>query len=281
MGLPSGQEERPTFTIVTPALNCAAYLERNFASVRGQGLKPGELEHWVIDGGSTDGTLALLEREAAARGLKYLSEKDRGLAHAVNKGLTRATGEWILWLNADDALAPGALQAFLAWKAQHPDARLVCGRQQYFQYDGAPEREFPEWDYALEGLLGTRTGINQASTFVHRSVYDAVGLLDESFRYAMDYEWVVRARRRFPCATLPVVLSHYHRRRGSIMDANIYGQHVEFLRVRRMYGQSHWSYAEARLRLYLWTEPLRRIRWLRAGVRQVKRALGREPTHPM
>lgn len=269
---------RPLITVVTPALNCGKYLERNFASIQSQGLSPGELEHWVIDGGSTDGTVALLQ---ARPEVKFLSEKDTGLSNAVNKGLARASGEWILWLNADDELAPGALAAFKRALQEFPNARVFCGAQKIFRYDGTLEVELPGWDYNLQQLLGARTAINQASTFVHRQVYEKVGHLDETYRYTMDYEWTVRAMHHFSCQPLPVTLSHYHRRVGSIMDLGIAHQHREFLRARRQYGRTHFEPAELKFRLYLATEPLRRVRWLRRAVRRVKALVGREPLHPM
>ena len=268
----------PFFTIVTPALNCGSYLLRNLASVRIQGLPPEEIEHWVIDGGSSDNTVEILRQQP---NLKYISEKDKGLSDAVNKGLRRASGEWIIWLNADDELAPGALPAFKRAVEEHPGVYLFCGRQEVLRYDGTTETISDAWDYNLKDLLGTRTAILQASTFVHRSVYEKVGLLDLNCRYAMDYEWTVRAAHHFRCQPLPVLLTRYHRRQGSIMDVHIADQFREFLRVRRQYHQSYFARGEWRIRLYLLTNPLRRLSGLRKAVRQIKRSIGREPIHPM
>src|SRR5690242_6170054 len=127
---------RPLFTIVTPALNCAVYLPRNFASVHCQGLPIGEIEQWVIDGGSSDGTIELLKQQPH---IKYVSEKDKGLSDAVNKGIRRATGDWIIWLNADDELASGALRGFKDILRQNPGVYLFCGKQEVVGYDGALE----------------------------------------------------------------------------------------------------------------------------------------------
>lgn len=261
----------PIFSIVTPALNARAFLPRHLASIRMQGMADGQVEHWVIDGGSRDGTVEYLEGQADVR---FISERDRGLSDAVNKGLARARGEWIIWLNADDELAPGALQSFMEQARRNPEARIFCGQQKVFGYDGTLEELTAPWDYALTELLEGRTAIIQASTFVHRSVYERVGGMSDSFRYAMDYEWLVRAMHHFACIPIPVLLTHYHRRRGSIMDAGIAGQHREFLRVRRMYGRPRLSRAEARFRLYLATEPLRRLPWLRGAVRRMKTVAG-------
>lgn len=269
---------RPFFTIVTPALNARPFLPRNLASVRAQGLAPGEIEHWVMDGGSKDGTVDWLQTQSE---LKYISEKDRGLSDAVNKGIQRATGEWILWLNADDELAPGAMAKFKAATALYPDARVFCGAEEMRGYDGTVEEILQPWDYNLKELLGTRIAINQAATWVHRSVYERVGVLDVSIRYAMDYEWTVRAMREFRCQPIPDVLAIYHRRPGSLMDAHMPAHYETFLRVRRKLGMSFFDRGEFAIRFYLLTEPLRRQRWLRARVRQVKGWFGYAAAHPL
>lgn len=278
LNMSEDSNNQPLFSIVSPALNCLRFLPRNVASVRQQGLPSGQIEHWIIDGNSTDGTREWL---ASQTELRWISEPDRSLSEAVNKGLSRATGKWILWLNADDELAPNSLSAFLEVAASHPEQRVFCGRQKVFRYDGSLEITSPSWDYNLGELLGTRTAINQASTFVHREVYETVGLLDGTYRYAMDYEWVVRAMHQYTCQPIDIVLSHYHRRPGSIMDVGIAQQHREFLRVRRHYGLKRASRADLVFRWYLLIEPLRRITWLRRLVRNVKRLLGREPRHPI
>jgi len=264
--------------LVTPALNCAPCIERNLESVRSQGLPEAEWEQWVIDGGSTDGTVAILERTPH---LRFVSEKDRGLSDAVNKGLRRAEGEWLIWLNADDALAPGALHRFFEELPRHPDTWMFCGQEKIFRYDGSLETVEAARTYRFEELIGPQTAVNQAATIVHRSVYERVGLMDETYRYAMDFEWTVRASREFRCQPLDFVIAHYHRRPGSIMDKGIAAQHREFLKVRRRYECPKWDRHELRLRWYLWSEPLRRMRWLRRAVRAVKGWTGRGPLHPM
>lgn len=267
-----------TFTIVTPAFNCRSFLPRNIASVRAQELVAGQVEHWIIDGGSKDGTVEYLQQQ---REIKFISEPDRGLSHAVNKGLQRAQGEWIIWLNADDALAENALKQFLTVLPTFPDTYVFCGAQNVLGYDGRLERVSEPWDYNLRDLLGSRTAIVQASTIVHRSVYERVGLLDESYRYAMDYEWTVRAMHHFRCQPLAMVLTQYHRRLGSITDAGMANACRDMLRVRRKYKRGFFEWGEWRLRLYIWTEPLRRIGWLRRIVRKLGARAGREPLHPI
>jgi len=265
------------FSVVTPSLNCKDYISSNIASIRKQGFGRDELEHWVIDGGSIDGTLEILKTE---KHVKWISERDKGLSDAVNKGIQRATGDWIIWLNADDFLADNALKTFVEYTQKHPDVRIFCGEETVLRYDGSVEQTLPAWDYNLKDLLGARTGMNQASTFVHREVYQKVGMLDISVRDAMDYEWLVRAMHHYRCVPIPRVLAFYRRRPGSIMDANAIKFFKTYLALRRKYSQPRLSRAEFRIRFYIYTDCLRRIPWLRRIVRQIKGLFGKAPLHP-
>lgn len=265
------------FSVITPSFNCKDFILRNIESVREQGFGPEALEHWIIDGVSTDGTIEML---TTATGIKWISERDKGLSDAVNKGIGMARGDWIIWLNADDFLAPNALKVFLEYTVRFPDIKLFCGDLTMLRYDGSLEQTIPGWDYNLRDLLGMRPGINQPSTFIHREVFERVGLLDIENRYAMDYELMVRAMQHYRCVPIPHVLSFAHRRKGSITDANMVKQFEEFLRLRRKYGLSHFSPAEFYIRFYLYTDWLRRIPWARRGVRRIKSLFGKEPLHP-
>jgi glycosyltransferase involved in cell wall biosynthesis len=266
------------FTVVTPSFNCKDFIQENFESVRSQGMTPDQLEHWVIDGGSTDGTVDILKQAA---NIKYVSERDKGLSDAVNKGIRRAKGDWIIWLGADDLLAKNACKTFLQYTAKHPEIRIFAGDLIFLGADGTEEQMVKGWDYNLETLLGVQTGMNQPSTWVHREVYEKVGLLDVSIRCAMDYEWLVRAMHHYQCMPIPHVLSYSRRRKGSITDAHMAEHFREFLRQRRKYGRPYLSRAEFNLRFFLYTDWLRRIRWFRRGVRKVKGLFGKEPLHPM
>jgi glycosyltransferase involved in cell wall biosynthesis len=265
------------FSVITPSFNCRDFILDNLRSVRQQGFPPDELEHWVIDGGSTDGTVEVLKQQPDIR---WISERDRGLSDAVNKGIQRARGDWIIWLNADDLLAKDACKILLEHARKYPDIRIFAGDLEFMRADGSIEQRISGWDYNLEDLLGRRTGINQPSTFVHREAYQKVGLIDVTNRYAMDYEWVVRAMHHYRCLPIPHVLSYSRRRAGSITHVHMKKQFEEFIRQRRKYGKPRLSWAELTMRFYIHTDFLRRIRWLRRGVRKVKALFGREPLHP-
>lgn len=265
------------FTVVTPSFNCAPYIKRNLESVRQQGLPPGQIEHWIIDGGSTDGTVDILR---SASDIRWVSEPDKGLSDAVNKGIQRSQGEWIAWINADDQLCPGALKTVRDWAQRFPDAKIFVGDEIILRYDGTQEQVVKGRAYTFDDLLGRESGINQASTIVHRSVYERVGLLDVGIRYAMDYEWMVRASEFFPCVYIPQALTAYQRREGSLMDAHMAAHFRTFQAVRRRYRRPPWELLGRRIGFYLATEPLRRIRWVRKLVRGIKVAFDREPLHP-
>ena len=115
---------RPIITVVTPSYNQGRFLEETIDSVLSQGV-PG-LEFIIVDGGSTDESVEVIKRHARHFAW-WVSEKDRGQSHAINKGIARATGTWLAYLNSDDVYLPGALPALLASLATAPAARWIAG----------------------------------------------------------------------------------------------------------------------------------------------------------
>jgi glycosyltransferase involved in cell wall biosynthesis len=193
----------PSITIVTPVLNGRKHLEQALRSVREQGYA--DVEHVVVDGGSTDGTVELLR---STPGLRWISEPDDGLAHAVNKGIAMARGELVGWLNADDFYLPGALHAVGAAAAGTPPAAWITGPCRIV--DGAgDEIRRPVTAYKNAFLRRysfplylTQNFISCPSTFVRRDAYAEAGPLDVRYRYSMDYDVFLRIARRHD----PVVL---------------------------------------------------------------------------
>src|SRR5882757_342896 len=118
------EKHQPRISIITPSYNQAAYIEQTICSVLGQGYS--NLEYIIIDGGSTDGSVDII-RKYENRLAYWVSEKDRGQTHAINKGLERATGEIIGYLNSDDYYLDGALAGIADVFGRHPDLDLLHG----------------------------------------------------------------------------------------------------------------------------------------------------------
>lgn len=180
-------------SVVTPALNQARYLRQAIDSVRAQTYAP--IEHVVIDGGSSDGSIDIL---AEYDGLAWVSEPDRGQSHALNKGFALATGDVLGWLNADDAYEPQAVEQAVA-VLQRTGAALVYADVTRVNDDGDNPRRIrsrPNFDLWTELNLGC--GIYSPSVFFTREALELVGGLDESLHLTMDYDLWLRIGTRFP-----------------------------------------------------------------------------------
>jgi GT2 family glycosyltransferase len=230
----------PSMTIVTPCLNGRATLPEAIESVRRQRYP--HVQHLVIDGGSTDGTVELLE---ADEGLAYISEPDRGLSDAVNKGIRRARGEVIGWLNADDVYLPGALERVGNAFADRPEALWATGRCLIEDGHGRQIRSFVSAykDFLLRrysyGLLLTQNFVACPASFVRREAFERVGLLDERFRYSMDYDLWLRLGRLGDPLVIDAPLAAFRMAEGSLSMSGFERQFAEHAQNAREHGQGH------------------------------------------
>lgn len=174
----------PRLSIVTPSYNQGRFIEETIRSVLAQGYP--NLEYIVIDGGSQDETVSILEHYSPW--LSYwVSEKDQGQTHAINKGFARSTGDIMGWLNSDDFLLPDALaQIHTAFK--DPQTKVVQGFRRIYDAQSRFLRNYFYWKPNAEFV---RYGcvVAQETVYWRRDVWDTLGALDESFRFAMDYEY--------------------------------------------------------------------------------------------
>jgi glycosyltransferase involved in cell wall biosynthesis len=202
--------EKPLVSIITPSYNQAQFLEATIRSVLAQDYP--NIEYIVIDGGSNDGSLAILERYSDQISL-WLSEIDNGQAHAIDKGLERSHGAILGWLNSDDVLLPGTISQVVSNFRQHPELDVVYGRLERIDKNGqcVPTPSLPKdrRDFSLDHILGDCI-VNQPGSFWRREIMDRVGRLDISLRYVMDYEyWIRLAMNGARFGRLPEVVAQF------------------------------------------------------------------------
>jgi GT2 family glycosyltransferase len=203
----SGHTAVPPITIVTPSFNQAVYLGATLYSVSNQDIDG--LEYFVIDGGSTDASVAVIRRhETQLTG--WVSEADKGQAAAINKGLRRAHSPVLAWLNADDTYKPGAVQAALEYLSGHPHIDLVYGDVEFTDADGESLGVMPAWEFDRQLLICATNLIPQPAAFFRRALYERVGGLDEALHLALDYDlWVRMTLAGARCAHVSQVWATY------------------------------------------------------------------------
>jgi glycosyltransferase involved in cell wall biosynthesis len=175
------------FSIVTPSFNQGRFIRDCIESVRTQ--EGVETEHIVIDACSTDETLSIVKGYPH---LQWVSEPDKGQTDAINKGFRKATGDWLMWLNADDYLLPGALARVQTFAAEHHHADIIYGDCYFVKEDGRVTSRKREFDFDFNMLLFYGCFIPSTSAFYKRAVVDAGFLLDASYKVCMDYEYYMR-----------------------------------------------------------------------------------------
>jgi len=192
---------RPAVTIVTPSFNQGEFIRATIESVLAQDYP--ELQYIVMDGGSTDQTAAIAA-EYAGR-LTWICEKDRGQAHAINKGFAMAQGEIVAWLNSDDILLPGAVRrAVDAFAVAPAQVGAVYGEGYRMDREGKITGRFRATEpFNLWKLVYLSDYVLQQSAFFRRAAVEEVGWLDESLHYALDWDLLIRLGKHFGLYYVP------------------------------------------------------------------------------
>lgn len=231
----------PRISLITPCRDAADTIERTLKSVRAQAYP--QLEYLILDGSSTDSTLEITSHYTDVI-TRTISDSDKNVADALNKGFAQANGAIFCYINADDVLADGALAYVAEYLAAHPDVDVLTGGCKRMFADGSETVTTPAADF-LE-LLPMRNGIEQPSTFWRADAHRKAGVFDDSYFLAFDWEWWNRLRAcgaRF--AATDRVLSTYYfsgdnltsRGGGRVID--------EMERVTRTYAKNGRSLASA------------------------------------
>jgi len=227
----------PMVSIVTPSYRQAGFIENTINSVLSQNYP--NLEYFVQDGGSVDGTVEILEKyENQLSG--WSSKPDNGQSQAINLGFAKTSGDIMAWLNSDDLLLPGTLAIVIDYFNKHPEIDVVYGNRLLIDKN---DMDIGRW--ILPGhdgeVLSWVDYIPQETMFWRRSIWNRVGSqIDESFRFAMDWDLLVRFREAgAKFAHIPYFLGAFriHEQQKTSAEINEVG-HQEMDRIReRLLGK--------------------------------------------
>lgn len=268
----NGVNPLPLVSIITPSLNQGRFIRDTIESVLSQDYP--RLEYLVMDGGSTDETLDML-RSYGDR-IMWRSGPDGGQAAAVNSGVRLAKGEILGWLNSDDTYQPGAVKAAVDHLTAHPETAVVYGDAYYIDEHDAVIGTYPTEDFDLNRLAEACL-ICQPTAFIRRSAIEAVGLLDSTLHYCMDYDLWIRLGRRFHIDRIDRSLANSRRYLETKSFAHRERMFQEiYTVVERSFGRvpPHWKICRAYYRLVDLSWPL--ARW---ALWPARRLLPKGPHH--
>ena len=210
-------------SVVTVCYNMAQYIETTIKSVLSQDYP--NLEYIVIDGGSTDGTQQIIEKYKDQLAY-YVSEPDNGMYDAINKGFSKATGDIIAWINADDIYMPWTLKTINEVFTKYPETQWLGGKYAFLNEDGTLAQIFPKTSircqkdikngWCREGMLGP---LQQESMFWRSELYTQSGGLDTSYKYAGDFELWTRFAQHASLSKIDLPLAAFRKRTTSLSKA--------------------------------------------------------------
>ncbi len=215
-------DKQPLVSIITPSYNQADYLEQTILSVLEQDYP--NIEYLVVDGGSTDGSVEIIKKYAD-RITWWVSEKDKGQADALNKGMGRAKGEIVAWLNSDDVYQPGAIRQAVEVLQQNPEVGMAYSKLHSIDRWGEVFNTISYQQFDLLDLL-TFQIIGQPTVFMRHEILRKAGSLDASYNYLLDHHLWLRMLRLAPIKYVPVVWAsaRHHPSAKNVAQATRFGQ---------------------------------------------------------
>ena len=208
----------PLVSVITPSYNQAQFLEATILSVLGQDYP--NIEYIIIDGGSNDSSVDII-RKYEERLAYWVSEPDRGQSHALNKGISHATGDILFWLNADDLCLPDTFSTVAEAFSRQSVLRILTGQAHVIDQEGRLCGElrsrFTSWaDYAIG-----KCTIRQVATFFDRKLFDELGGVDESLEYSMDFDLLLRFTQQYRPLIIDEYLAAYRKHETAKFKSNL------------------------------------------------------------
>jgi len=243
----------PLVSIITPVLNCAKWIDLCIKSVMMQNYP--KIEHIIIDGGSTDGTLEICQNYPH---LIVNSQKDRGQSHAINKGFAMAQGDILAWLCSDDEYEPGAVSA--AVKGIMAGQNVIMGFSRFIDEQGLvmadhPANAYPYYDYDMVIRFWKYFTISQPATFWTRNIWETCGPLRENLYFGMDYDLWLRMSQKCRFQRVELYTAKYRVHSEAKCIADNYNPRIELIKISRQHWPSKWKLDYWKLHLsYLLSE---------------------------
>ena len=247
-------------SVLVPSMNSGAFVGRAIESVLSQQLPDVELV--IQDGGSQDATQEIVASYDDPR-IRLVVEDDEGQADALNRALRRARGDWVMWLNADDELAPGSLAALTAKLNGSHD--FVYGDFALIDARGSITKTYETPDFSFARVRARGSYIFSGAMLVRRDVFERVGGFDPRFSYCMDYEFLCRAARVVRPLYVRRVVAYLREHADTKTRRRPWGFWRERWVIARAYGTPLWAtiLGQAEFAGYLVTSPFRRSRFWR------------------
>jgi glycosyltransferase involved in cell wall biosynthesis len=228
-------------SVITPSYNQAQFVEETILSVLNQDYL--DVEYIVMDGGSTDGTVDILEKYSDR--ITWKSEKDSGQSDAINKGLRVATGEIVAFLNSDDTYEPQAISRVAEFFQNNPEKKWVFGRCRIIDESGREIRKPITWyknlllrNYSYGKLLAENF-ISQPATFWRKELLSEIGYMNKTEHLLMDYEYWLRIGQRYCPGLLDEYLANFRFYAGSKTGSGFVKQLQNQMRLAQLYGAGH------------------------------------------
>ena len=232
-GYPLANENYPLVSVVTPCLNMAKYLEQTIESVLSQDYP--NIEYIVIDGGSTDGTIEILEKYKGK--LRYMTGKDKGASDAVQRGFLLSHGSIFAYLPADDTYYPGAVRSAVAHLIEHEEHAGIYGEGMWTDEEGKSLGLYPTLDFNPEDLAKS-CYVCQPASFVRRDVYATLGGLDADLHYAFDYDFWLRLSKFYTLKRINVLFANSRMR----LDNKTLGRRSQVFKENMQVVKGHTGY---------------------------------------